>query len=114
MLHLPRIRLAQVVQPAHAEVQAADVLILPRSGNGFVHCRNSFAKAAKVCLENSHMKKSVLVIALISSLHGVVKVAVQILERVCVVACPPCIEEASFAVSLNRPFAVGETRHHKK
>lgn len=93
MLHLPRICLAQVIQPAHAEAQAADVLILSGGRDGFVHRRNSFAEAAEICLKDSHVQKSVLVIAFIARLHGVVKVSVQVLEGVRVVAGSPCVEE---------------------
>lgn len=82
-----------MIEPAHTEIETADVLVFSRCGNGFVHGRKRVAKQSKVGLENGHMQKRVLVVALISRLHSVVEVAVQIVEGFGIIPSSPCIKE---------------------
>ena len=69
-----------MVEPAHAEVEAGNVFVLSGCGDGFLHCWDGLSVAAEVGLKNGQVEQGILIESLITVLHGVVEVAVQVVE----------------------------------
>lgn len=86
-------RFVEVVQPREREVQTRHVLVLARRVDGFLHGEDALAVAAKVRLEDRQIQQRILVEGAVTVMHGVVKVAVQIVEAPRVVSTTPRVQK---------------------
>ena len=69
-----------MIEPTHAKIETSDVLILSSRSDCFLHCWNSFAVAAKVCLQDGQIKQGILIECAVYALHTIVKVTMEIIE----------------------------------
>lgn len=83
-----------MIKPAHTEVEAADILVFSGGGDSFIHGRKRFSKETKVGLENGHVEKGILIVALVSCLHRVVEVAMQVLKSSGIIPGSPSVKES--------------------
>jgi hypothetical protein len=95
LIHLTRMKFPKMIQPTHAEIQAAHIPVLPSCSDRLPHGGDGFAIATKISLQDGKIQEGVLVEGTIPIVHSEVEVAVQALKRVRVIASAPGVEKSA-------------------